>query len=163
MKEEHIAIFAGSFDPLTLGHLDLIQRSARLFDQVIVLVATNSQKSHLFSTEDRVAFVSHAIADLDNCRVDWHTDGLVADYARKVGALTMIRGVRNSQDYEYEFTVASANRRQYPELDTVIMYARDEFRFLSSSLIKEIARFQGDLSEMVPEEVGRAIEKKFQA
>ncbi|MGX7091925.1 pantetheine-phosphate adenylyltransferase [Hutsoniella sourekii] len=156
-----IGIFPGSFDPLTNGHLDLIARASRLFDELIVLVAVNTNKKALFAEDERVALVQEAVAHLDNVRVDVLKDGLVANYFKKVGATALVRGVRNTTDYEYEFTIASGNRQQAADLETVILYAADNYRFLSSSLIKEIAHFHGDISQMVPPAVEQAIQAKF--
>lgn len=156
-----IGLFAGSFDPMTYGHLNLIKRSAELFDELIVLIAVNTSKQPLFTEDERVQLVTDAVRDIEKVSVDVLRDGLVANYAKDKQVTAMVRGVRNTMDFEYEFTIASANRRQYPELETIILYAADEYRFLSSSIIKEIAYYQGDISTMVPPTIQKAIEKKY--
>lgn len=158
-----IGIFAGSFDPLTNGHLDLITRSCKLFDKVIVLIAINTAKKGLFTPRERLDLVKKSVCHLNNVEVDTLTDGLVANYYCKVGASALIRGVRNATDYEYEFSIAEMNRSQYHELETVILYASQSYRYLSSSFIKEIAYFGGDISNMVPEIVEQAMKEKYQA
>ncbi|HFI0463688.1 TPA: pantetheine-phosphate adenylyltransferase [Streptococcus suis] len=158
---EKIAIFPGSFDPMTFGHLDLIERGAKLFDQLIVLVAVNTTKNSLFSPNERVDLVKAAVSHLDNVQVQSFSDGLVATYYQEVGACAILRGVRNALDFEYESSIAIINRTQYADFETVLMYAREEYRYLSSSLIKEIAHFNGDISKMVPAHVAAALEAKY--
>lgn len=156
-----IALFPGTFDPLTLGHLNIIDRVSRLFDEVIVLVAVNTSKKHLFNVDERIRLIHENIKDYNNVRIDTLTDGLVATYYQQHHASTIVRGVRNSTDFDYEFTIASGNARQGKDIETMILYAADEYRFLSSSLIKEIAYFKGDIHDMVPENVRIAMEQKF--
>ena len=155
--KNRIAIFPGSFDPLTFGHLDLIERASRLFDKVIVLVATNTAKQSLFIPNVRQQFVANAVQHFPNVSVEHLTDELVMQYAKQVGATVLIRGVRNTVDFEYEYSIANANRQLNPQLETVLLYADERYRHLSSSLIKEIAKFGGDISQMVPPEVGQAL------
>lgn len=156
-----IGIFAGSFDPMTLGHLDLIERSSRLFDEVIVLIAINTSKVALFNTKERLELVETSISHLENVTVDILEDGLVATYFSEKEATAMIRGVRNTIDFEYESGIAIANHLQNPDIETVTLFADEKYRHLSSSLIKEIARFDGDISKMVPENVAEAMQGKY--
>ncbi|MBG9988874.1 pantetheine-phosphate adenylyltransferase [Aerococcaceae bacterium DSM 111176] len=156
-----IGLFAGSFDPITNGHVDLIERGSRLFNEFIVLIAINYSKKHVFNEEERIALVKESVAHLDNVRVDVLRDGLTATYAKENGVTAMVRGIRNTTDFDYEFTIASANRTQNKELDTVILYSADEYRYLSSSIIKEIAHYKGDISTMVPPHVEIAMKEKY--
>lgn len=156
-----IGIFAGSFDPMTLGHLDLITRSSRLFDEVIILIAINTSKQALFTADERLQLVEESIKDLNNVRVDILRDGLVANYFAEKNATAMIRGVRNTIDFEYESGIAIANHLQNPNLETVTLFADEKYRHLSSSLIKEIARFDGNISQMVPKHVADAMHNKL--
>ncbi|UUX34289.1 pantetheine-phosphate adenylyltransferase [Fundicoccus culcitae] len=160
-NKTRIGIFAGSFDPLTNGHFDLIKRSSKIFDQVIVLIAVNTSKTALFTALERFALIEAVIKDIANVKVDVLEDDLVANYFKKVNGTAMIRGLRNSQDYEYESNIDIINKKQNDELDTVLLYADNQYRYLSSSLIKEIATFHGDISEMVPEEVEQAMKVKY--
>uniref|UniRef100_UPI0035A13317 pantetheine-phosphate adenylyltransferase n=1 Tax=Jeotgalibaca porci TaxID=1868793 RepID=UPI0035A13317 len=158
---DKIGIFAGSFDPITLGHLDLIERSSRLFDKVIVLIAINTSKVALFTAEERLNLVQTSISALKNVEVDILEDGLVATYFAEKKATAMIRGLRNTIDFEYESGIAIANHLQNPDLETVTLFADEKYRHLSSSLIKEIARFNGDVSKMVPAKVAEAMSHKY--
>lgn len=162
-ENPRVGIFAGTFDPLTKGHLNLIERSSKLFDEVIVVIAVNTSKSTLFTVEERIELVEESVSHINNVTVDTLKDGLIAHYYAEKNATALIRGLRNSTDFDYEFAIASANARQVDELETVILYAADQYRYLSSSLIKEIAYFDGDVSDMVPENVEKAIKEKIKS
>ncbi|WP_124058082.1 pantetheine-phosphate adenylyltransferase [Vaginisenegalia massiliensis] len=158
-----LAIFPGSFDPMTFGHLDLIERASKMFDRVIVLIAINTSKKQLFNECERRSMLEKAVVKFDNVEIDVLQDGLVAHYYREKGATALIRGVRNMTDFEYEANIAVINEKQCPGLETVLLVADEQYRYLSSSLIKEIAHFQGDLSAMVPEHVAQAMLNKNQS
>ncbi len=158
---KRIALFPGSFDPLTNGHIDTILRGTRVFDEVVVAISTNISKKSLFNGEERVKLAQAVLADEEKVRVVPHTGGLTVDMAREMGATALLRGVRNVKDFEYEESIAMMNRLQFPELETVILMASEEYRFLSSSLIKEVAMFGGDISALVPAIVNEAIIEKY--
>lgn len=147
-----IAIYPGSFDPVTYGHLDIIERASRLFDELIVAVAVNPAKRPLFSVEEREAMLKESCAHLPNVRVD-HFDTLLVDYARRQGAQVIIRGLRVVSDFEFELQMAHLNREQAPEVETVFIMTNVQYSYLSSSVVKEIASFGGDIRGFVPEPV----------
>ena len=157
---KRIAIYPGSFDPITNGHLDVIERAARLFDEVIVALARNSEKRPLFSDAERKRLIAHAVRHLKNVRVD-EFDGLLVNYARRQRATAIIRGLRAVSDFEYEFQMALMNRRLETAVETVFMMPKDEYTFLSSRLIKEIVRLGGDAGGLVPDYVEAALKKKL--
>jgi pantetheine-phosphate adenylyltransferase len=154
------AIYAGSFDPITLGHLDIIQRGASIFDQLVVGVYDRPEKQLLFSTEERVRMAQQAVAKLKNVRVQSYS-GLTVDFAKRVGAQVMVRGLRMSSDFEREFEMAMMNKKLAPELELVCFMASLQYQFLSSSLLKEVAELGGCLEEMVPDHVAKALSRKF--
>jgi pantetheine-phosphate adenylyltransferase len=156
----NIAIYPGSFDPITNGHLDIATRAAKIFDKVIIGVYKNPNKPILFNTEERVELIRQAIADLPNVEVRSFS-GLTVDLAKKVKAKAMVRGLRMSADFEREFDMAMMNKRMYPELETVCLMARVEYQFLSSSLLKEAASLGGAIDDLVPKHVASALRKKF--
>lgn len=159
---EHLAIYPGSFDPITNGHVDLIHRGLAIFDRVMVAVARNPRKSTLFSIDERVSMIKETLGI--NPRVDVTAfDGLLVDHVRAMGAKTLMRGMRALADFEYEFQFAHMNRRLAPEIDTVFMITNDENFYVSSSLIKEVAAFGGNVSGLVPECVEEALKAKFAA
>ena len=146
------AIYPGSFDPVTNGHTDIIRRASRLFDKVIVLVSVNAVKSPSFSSVERVKLITKVVdgLDLENVVVDiW--DGLLVDYIKQVGAIAIIKGLRAVSDFEYEFQMALANKMLYDEAETVFLTTSSENMYLSSSVVKQIASFGGDISHFVPE------------
>lgn len=145
-----IAICPGSFDPITKGHIDIIERSAKLFDKVIVLALKNNEKAYTFSDDRRLDFIRRSVAGIDGVVADCY-DGLLVDYAKKVGASALVKGLRAVTDFEYEFQMALANKMLYPELETLFMNTNQEYMYLSSSLVKQIASFGGDISLFLPE------------
>jgi len=155
-----IAIYAGSFDPLTLGHLDIIQRGASIFDELVVGVYDRPEKRLLFSTEERVRMAQQAVAKLKNVRVQPYS-GLTVDFAKQIGAQVMVRGLRMSSDFEREFEMAMMNKKLAPELELVCFMASLQYQFLSSSLLKEVAQLGGCLEDMVPDHVAKALIRKF--
>ncbi|WP_372627742.1 pantetheine-phosphate adenylyltransferase [Arsukibacterium sp.] len=154
------AIYPGTFDPLTNGHSDLVLRAARLFDSVVVGVASNPSKQPLFSLEERVQLAEQAFADCGNVQVIGFS-GLLAQFAKEQHALVLLRGVRAVADYEYEFQLASMNRQLNPELDSLFMTPSEKNTFISSTLVKEVCRHGGDISSFVPAHVERALKAKF--
>jgi pantetheine-phosphate adenylyltransferase len=155
-----IAIYAGSFDPVTLGHLDIIHRGASIFDELIVGVYDRPEKRLLFSTEERVRMAQQAVANLKNVQVQSYS-GLTVDFAKQVGAQVMVRGLRMSSDFEREFEMAMMNKKLAPELELVCFMASLQYQFLSSSLLKEVAQLGGCLEEMVPDHVAKELSRKF--
>ena len=145
----NIALYPGSFDPITVGHLDIIERAARLYDAVIVAVLHNPNKQGAFPVQTRLAFIERACAHLPNVRAE-RFEGLLVDYARQVGASVVLRGLRAVSDFEYEFQMAQMNRRLCPGVETLFMMTRPEHAYISSSGVREIATFGGDVSAFVP-------------
>lgn len=158
------ALYVGSFDPLTLGHLDILNRAARFFDEIIVAIGTNTSKESLFSPEEKLAMITQVIETEgpDNARVILHTDGLSVDLATRKGAQVMIRGLRSVKDMEYEMNIASMNKTQNKDIETIFLMSAEKYRFISSSLIREIAQFEGDLSGMVPDVIASRMKDKYQ-
>lgn len=155
-----LAVFAGSFDPPTFGHLDIVNRAAKIFTELHVVIAVNSEKKALFSEDERLTMMQELLQPLDNVTVvTW--DSLIADYARSIGAKTLVRGIRNVADFSYEFDLALLNRTLGTDLDTVFLVTDPRYFVLRSSAIKELAKFHGDLSGMVPPLVAEALYKKF--
>ncbi|KAA9217124.1 MULTISPECIES: pantetheine-phosphate adenylyltransferase [Aerococcus] len=155
------ALYAGSFDPMTKGHVDMIERASRIFDTLYVAVAVNTTKQALFSDEEKLALSKEALAGLDNVEVMRLTGGLTIDLAKSLNCCALIRGVRNVKDFEYETNIALMNKLQADDVETLLMLSDEKYRFVSSSLIKETAYFGGDVSALVPECVNQAIIAKF--
>jgi pantetheine-phosphate adenylyltransferase len=155
-----IAIYPGSFDPITNGHVDLIKRGIRLFDEVIVLVAYNPNKSYLFSVEERENFIREIFSDNNGVRVDSHS-GLLVDYLKSSGASVILRGMRAVSDFEYEFQMALMNRRQTREVETVFLMSGFKWFYSSSKLIKEVASMGGSVKGLVTDNVHRGLIDKF--
>ena len=155
-----IAVCPGSFDPITIGHMDVVTRAAKLFDKVIVLISVNAAKTSLFTMEDRVLFAKKATAHLKNVTVDSY-DGLLADYLKMKGACAIVKGLRAVSDFEYEFQMSLANKKLNPDAETIFFTAAGENMYLSSSLVKQMASFGGDISGFVPECIAEDIKKRF--
>ena len=155
------ALYPGTFDPVTMGHLNVAQRAARLFDNLIVAVYDTPSKSLLFNTEERVGLMREAVSDLPNVTVR-PFNGLVVQSARDAGAAAIIRGLRSGPDFEYESQMFFMNRRLEPDVDMVSLMSDQEHMFISSSLLKEVAQLGGEISGMVPDHVARALAEKYQ-
>ena len=157
-----IAIYPGTFDPITNGHLDIATRAAKIFEKLIIGVYDTPNKHLLFTTEERVELVRQAIVGLLNVEVEAFS-GLTVDFARKVGAKAMVRGLRASGDFEREFDMAMMNKKLSPELELVCLMARLEYQFISASLLKEAARLGGNIDNLVPKHVAEALREKVQS
>jgi pantetheine-phosphate adenylyltransferase len=160
---KHIAIYPGSFDPLTNGHLDILERAVQMFEKIIVTVAVNNQKKSVFTGEERVKLIRQSIENKewqDRVEIEQFT-GLLIDYARKRDVNILLRGVRQISDFEYEFRMALTNRRLAPEIDTIFMMPDEQLTFISATIVKEVAAWGGDLSSFVPDHVAKALRKKF--
>ncbi|OQA56218.1 MAG: Phosphopantetheine adenylyltransferase [Candidatus Omnitrophica bacterium ADurb.Bin277] len=156
------AIYPGSFDPITFGHLDLIERALELFDEIVVVVASNPSKKTLFTAEERMCFIRDAVKKYSHVTVEsW--DGLTVDFARKSGASMVIRGIRATSDFDYEFQMALTNRQLAPEVDTVFLMPSESHFYLSSRVAKEIAQLQGNVTDYVPKMVAKRLTKKFRS
>ncbi|GEP42792.1 pantetheine-phosphate adenylyltransferase [Brevifollis gellanilyticus] len=153
------AIYPGSFDPITNGHLDVLQRAAGIFDELIVAVAKDNAKQSLFSVEERVEMLSLATEHLPNLRV-LPFEGLLVDFARKQKAIALVRGLRAVSDFEFEFQLALMNRKLEPNLETLFLMPREELTYISSRLVKEISRLGGNVNQFVPPHVVTALKKK---
>lgn len=155
-----IAVYPGSFDPFTNGHLDILKRAASLFDHVIVGVLVNQSKNCLFSPEERVDLIHEVTKDIENVRVI-HFNGLLVNFCKKVGANAVIRGLRAVSDYEYEVQLFAANYHLEPTVETVFLMSQPKYSFLSSSVVKEIAYYNGDIEDMVSPAIAEAIKNKM--
>ncbi|MDD5006044.1 MAG: pantetheine-phosphate adenylyltransferase [Candidatus Omnitrophica bacterium] len=154
------AIYPGSFDPITYGHIDIIKRALKIFDEVIVAVANNSSKQPLFSTEERVKMIKQATKDFDRITVE-SFDGLVIDYAHKKRISVIIRGLRMISDFEYEFQMALTNRKLAPDVETIYLMPSESYCYISSKLLKEAAYLGADISNFVPKFIEKAIKAKL--
>ncbi|MEX0994495.1 MAG: pantetheine-phosphate adenylyltransferase [Balneolaceae bacterium] len=158
------ALFPGSFDPITNGHLDLLERATKLFDKIIVTVAVNNRKKEVFTGEERVELIRECIKKRNwagSIEIEQFT-GLLIDFAREKKVNVLIRGVRQISDFEYEFRMALTNRRLAPDIDTIFLMPDEQLTFISASLVKEIAYWKGDLSSFVPDNVAQALHKKYE-
>jgi len=157
-----VAIYPGSFDPVTNGHLDVIQRACTLFDELIIAVAFNDQKhkSTLFSIDERIALLQEACLDVPKLRVV-RLNGLLVDFAKQEKVVAIVRGLRAISDFEFEFQMALMNRKMEPTVETIFMMPKEEFTYISSRIVKEIARLGGNVQSFVPDCVVRALEKRF--
>lgn len=154
------AIYPGTFDPITSGHFDLIQRAARFYDRLVIAVADNRNKNSLFSLEERVALAKEVTADLSNVEVIGFS-GLLVDFVKQIDGHVLLRGLRAVSDFEYEFQLASMNRKLAPEVETMFMTPAENYAFISSSLVREISALGGDVSEFVHPAVETALKQKF--
>lgn len=150
------AIYPGTFDPITLGHLDIIRRASTMFDEVIVAAAASSSKQPMFNLDERVALIENACSDLTNISVVGFT-GLLVDFAKEHDGKVLVRGVRTIADFEYEMQLANMNRRLDGQLETIFLTPSEEFSFVSSSLVKDVARHGGDIAQFVPEHVNQQV------
>ena len=157
---EKIAVVPGSFDPITLGHVDIIRRAADVFDTVYVAVLNNSAKNPLFTIDERVALIGEVLKDVPNIRIEM-SSGLLIDYAREKKAKAIVRGLRAVSDFEYEMQITSMNRVLDENIETFFIMAKNKYSFLSSSIVKEVAKYGGKVSELVPERVEQALIEKF--
>lgn len=155
-----IAVCPGSFDPVTNGHLDIISRGAKIFDKVIVAVLNNSSKKALFSVEERISLLQEVTSGLANVEID-SFDGLLMDYMRSKQAQVVIRGLRAVSDFEYEMQIAAMNRKLNDEVETFFVMTNNRYSFLSSSIVKEVARYQASVADLVPPAVEQALREKF--
>jgi pantetheine-phosphate adenylyltransferase len=147
-----VAVCPGSFDPVTVGHVDIFKRASKMFDKVIVLVSINPTKKPSFSPVERITMIERVTSNMDNVVIDI-LDGLLAEYVERVGACAIVKGLRAVSDFEYEFQMALANRKLYPDAETVFIPTASENMYLSSSVVKQIAMFGGDISSFVPTEI----------
>ncbi len=157
------ALYPGSFDPLTNGHLDILQRAVQMFEKVIVTVAVNNKKKSVFTGDERIQLIEEAIEDKewrDKVEIEQFT-GLLIDFARKKNVNVLLRGVRQISDFEYEFRMALTNRRLAPEIDTIFLMPDEQLTFISATIVKEVAYWGGDLSSFVPDHVAKALRGKY--
>lgn len=154
------AIYPGSFDPVTYGHLDVIKRAANMFDELYVGVLINQAKNPLFSIDERVSMLTEVLKDYNNIKIV-SFEGLLVDYCKKNGISTIVRGLRAVTDFEYELQIAQTNRVMSPDVDTVFMVTSLQYAYLSSTIVKEIASYKGDISQTVPPEIAKRIEGKY--
>ncbi len=155
-----IAVYPGSFDPITNGHLDIIKRAAKLYDRVVVGVLNNSGKNPVFTPEERVGMIKEVTLDMNNIEVDCFT-GLLVDFVKEKSASVIIKGLRTVADFEYEFQMALLNKALNPEYETMFMMTDSKYSYISSSMVKELAGFRGDLTGLVPAEIINKIQEKY--
>jgi len=158
--KKNIAVYPGTFDPITNGHLDIIERASGIFSKVIVTVALNSSKSPLFTKEERTGMIREVTRIFRNVEVDCF-DGLLVNYAKKKNASVIIRGLRVLSDFEYEFQMSLTNRKLAPSVNTIFLMPNEKYAYLNSSLVKELAKFKGEIKSFVPEIVRKKLENKF--
>lgn len=159
--KERIAVYPGTFDPLTNGHVDIVKRALKLFDKVILAIATNSKKQTLFTVEERLELITKVLGNLENLEIT-HFNTLTAEFCSQKGAITIIRGLRAVVDFDYEYAISLLNKKLAPNVETVFLMASSENSFISSSMVKEVARYGKSVESYVPEIINEAIMKKFQ-
>lgn len=155
-----LAICPGSFDPVTFGHIDIIERGSKIFDEVIVAVFNNRSKDPLFSVEERMELLREVTKHLDNVKID-SSSGLLMKYAEEKGANAILRGLRAVSDFEYEMQITSMNRKLNDEIDTFFIMTNNQYSFLSSSIVKEVAKYKGNVTDLVPKQVEDALNEKY--
>lgn len=157
---KRIAIYPGTFDPFTKGHMDLVVRGLRIFDEVIVALAPSPRKKPLFSIKERILMMRESLKSYDRVKIEVF-NSLLVEYVRDKKGIAIIRGLRAVSDFEYELQMALMNRRLYPRIETVFMMPSEEYSFLTATIVKEIASFRGDIKDLVPAPVEKALKKKF--
>ncbi len=156
-----IAVYPGSFDPITKGHLDIIERATKVFDKVIVCVMVNSSKNYLFTCKERVEMINECLSGMEKVEVDSY-DGLLIDYVRMRNSNIIVKGLRAFLDFEYEFQMALTNKHLDNEIETFFMITSNKHSYISSTLVKELVKYQGDVSDFIPKNVENAIHKKYE-
>ena len=157
-----LAVYPGTFDPITYGHIDVVERAAQLFQRVVILVARNTSKAPLFTDDERIAMIREVFRSNRSIEVDGF-DGLLVDYARQHKASVIVRGLRAVSDFEIEFQMALTNRKMSKELETIFLVPREQYSYLNSTIVREIARLGGDVSDFVPPPVRRRLKAKFRS
>ena len=157
---QRIAVYPGTFDPITNGHVDVIERASQMFDKIIVVIAVNSKKEVLFSDEERCELAVQSLKQLPNVEVEMHK-GLIIEFARSKNAVALIRGIRAVSDFEYEFQLALMNRKLVPEIKTIFLMPHERYTYLNSSIIRELAKYKQDVREFVPDVVYKKLKEKF--
>ncbi|HSQ74874.1 MAG TPA: pantetheine-phosphate adenylyltransferase [Bacteroidota bacterium] len=157
-----LAVYPGTFDPITYGHIDVVERAAQLFQHVVILVARNTAKAPLFTDDERIAMIREVFRSNRSIEVDGF-DGLLVDYARQRKASVIVRGLRAVSDFEIEFQMALTNRKMSKELETIFLVPREQYSYLNSTIVREIARLGGDVSDFVPPPVRRRLRAKFRS
>ncbi|WP_448519971.1 pantetheine-phosphate adenylyltransferase [Rhodoflexus sp.] len=155
------AIYPGTFDPFTYGHIDVLERALNIFDEITLVVAVNSQKKPLFTIEERVEMIQQSVASYSHVQVERFEGGLLIEHAKAMGVKAIIRGLRQVADFEYEFQIALMNRHLYPEITTVFLMPNEKYTYLTSSIIREVASLGGDVSDFVPPPVLKFLEHRF--
>jgi len=154
------AVYPGTFDPITNGHIDIIKRALNIFDKVIIAISVDSTKNPFFTVEERIKMISEAVKDIQRIEIDSFS-GLLVDYAKKTNAIAVIRGLRAVSDFEYEFQMALMNRRLNENIETVFLMPNEKFTYLNSSIVREVVSLGGDISDFVPENVKNELKKKW--
>lgn len=157
---EKIAIYPGTFDPITNGHIDVIQRALNIFDKVVIVIARNPRKQTIFSEKERLALIRESLLNYNNIEIT-ATDKLTVEFAKSISARAIIRGIRAVSDFEYEFQIALMNRKLCPEIATIFLMPNEKYTYLNSSIIRELARYGADVSEFVPTCVSKKLKEKF--